>query len=296
MGALCGFPVGAVSAVDLYSGGKISKEETERLLTICNNTGPSFLVGIIGNVYWNRASFGVMLYIVQIVASVILGIISSLSESAPQPIKPATAPVTASNICAQREQNRASDSGFLSQLSSSISAAAVNMVVICGFIVFFSAVTDLIFPVTEALFPNSYVSVTVASLMEFSSAAKFATGHSNSVAAAAFTAFSIGWAGVSVHSQTAAFTSKHSLNLRRYYKSKFIQGLICASAIYVYAAKSNISPAFSAFSSIYTVSSHPMSAGAIATNVVFTVYFVWFIAKKRFVVRNHNLFINKTKK
>lgn len=43
LGILCGYPMGAKLAADLYQYGKISKREGEYLLTFCNNTSPAFL-------------------------------------------------------------------------------------------------------------------------------------------------------------------------------------------------------------------------------------------------------------
>lgn len=43
LGLLCGYPMGAKLAADLYQYGKISRREAEYLLTFCNNPSPAFL-------------------------------------------------------------------------------------------------------------------------------------------------------------------------------------------------------------------------------------------------------------
>lgn len=52
MGFLCGFPMGARVAGELYDAGKLSKWEAERLLAFCNNIGPiyflSFAMPVLG--------------------------------------------------------------------------------------------------------------------------------------------------------------------------------------------------------------------------------------------------------
>lgn len=52
MGFLCGFPMGARIVGELYSAGKLSKWEAERLLAFCNNIGPiyffSFAMSVLG--------------------------------------------------------------------------------------------------------------------------------------------------------------------------------------------------------------------------------------------------------
>lgn len=44
MGFLCGFPMGARIAGELYGTGKLSKWEAERLLAFCNNIGPIYFL------------------------------------------------------------------------------------------------------------------------------------------------------------------------------------------------------------------------------------------------------------
>ena len=47
LGAVCGFPVGAKSACEMYKRGELSKVHTEVLISWANNTGPSFVVSVI---------------------------------------------------------------------------------------------------------------------------------------------------------------------------------------------------------------------------------------------------------
>ena len=47
-GFLGGYPAGAQSISQLYKNDNLSKQGAERLLAFCNNAGPSFLFGIIG--------------------------------------------------------------------------------------------------------------------------------------------------------------------------------------------------------------------------------------------------------
>ena len=50
LGLLCGYPMGAKLAADLYYAGKISRQEAEYLLTFCNNPSPAFLITYVGNI------------------------------------------------------------------------------------------------------------------------------------------------------------------------------------------------------------------------------------------------------
>lgn len=247
LGAICGFPIGAVTAVNLYSNGEISKNEAERLLPVSNNTGPAFLIGVIGAVYWNSKAFGLVIYISQIFTSAIIGIISSRKI-----------PYTEyNNTFFSKNKDTYGEKNFLSQLSSSISSSAINMITVCGFVVFFSAIIDLLIPMCEIISPNGYAGVLLASFLEFSSAAKYASLLTHAPAGAALTAFAVGWAGISVHSQVMSFSisSKCNISMKKYFKYKFIQGIICGIVCYFYALITKISPSTGAFAGAVSYSS-----------------------------------------
>lgn len=47
IGFLCGFPMGARTIAQLYSMGRLSKEECRWLLSFCNNIGPAYMTGLV---------------------------------------------------------------------------------------------------------------------------------------------------------------------------------------------------------------------------------------------------------
>ena len=48
LGFVGGYPVGAKTAIALYESGSITKSEAERLLAFSNNSGPAFILGVVG--------------------------------------------------------------------------------------------------------------------------------------------------------------------------------------------------------------------------------------------------------
>ena len=62
LGLLGGYPVGGRTVGQLYRAGRLSKNEAERLLAFCNNAGPSFILGVVGDLPLSRpclfGSFG----------------------------------------------------------------------------------------------------------------------------------------------------------------------------------------------------------------------------------------------
>ncbi len=59
LGLLCGYPMGAKLTADLYHAGKISRQESEYLLTFCNNPSPAFLVTYVGHLSGRKSSGGI---------------------------------------------------------------------------------------------------------------------------------------------------------------------------------------------------------------------------------------------
>lgn len=51
---LGGYPVGAQSIAIAHHNGQLNKHDAERMLAFCSNAGPSFLFGIIGQMFYDR--------------------------------------------------------------------------------------------------------------------------------------------------------------------------------------------------------------------------------------------------
>ena len=50
-GLLGGYPTGAQGVYLAYRNGSLSKASAEHLLSFCNNAGPAFIFGVLGNVF-----------------------------------------------------------------------------------------------------------------------------------------------------------------------------------------------------------------------------------------------------
>ena len=70
LGFVGGYPVGARTALQLYQKGMCTKTEAERLLAFCNNSGPAFILGVVGAGVFASSKVGVLLYLAHAAASV----------------------------------------------------------------------------------------------------------------------------------------------------------------------------------------------------------------------------------
>ncbi len=223
LGAVCGLPLGGKYALSLYECGDISKEECERLIGICNNAGVGFVVMGIGFSLWENTSFGWLIYAVQIFSAIIAGaLLSSGCKRKEKSIS--IAPVTQEN----------NDPSFFSVFSSAVASSAINMLKLCGFVVFFGAVCEFMRHGAQALDLPALFSVTLSAFTEITFAAAqahefFLTGSYASLhGAKILTFFAIGFSGLSAHMQLSAFASRQEICMRKYYLTKLLCGLICA--------------------------------------------------------------------
>ena len=69
LGFIGGYPVGAKTAISLYENGMCTKTEAERLLAFCNNSGPAFILGVVGAGVFASSRVGVLLYLAHAAAS-----------------------------------------------------------------------------------------------------------------------------------------------------------------------------------------------------------------------------------
>ena len=75
MGIIGGYPIGAKSAVALYESGQCTQSECERMLSFCNNSGPAFILGVVGSGIFSSSKAGILLYAAHVLASVTVGIL-----------------------------------------------------------------------------------------------------------------------------------------------------------------------------------------------------------------------------
>ncbi|MDD5953253.1 MAG: hypothetical protein PUC32_06365 [Oscillospiraceae bacterium] len=78
LGWLGGYPTGARGIVSLYQHGSITRQQGERMLWFCINGGPSFLISVVGMGIYGSASFGLLLFICQTGALLLIGIVSGI--------------------------------------------------------------------------------------------------------------------------------------------------------------------------------------------------------------------------
>ncbi|NLO48351.1 MAG: sporulation protein [Clostridiales bacterium] len=239
LGFIGGYPVGAKTAITLYEKGQCSKLEAERLLSFCNNSGPAFILGVVGAGVFSNSIVGLLLYLAHTAASVVIGILfrnwgdggSYADSSGPylMPGKNQKAP------------------GFASAFTIAVKNAFQTTLNICGFVIFFTVIIRLLFianiiPAVASVlggifspfgFNQAAAERLLTGLIELTSGVwTLQNSAAQLTASAAMAAFMLGWAGLSIHCQALSFLCDSGLSAKTYIIGKFLHGILSAALVY----------------------------------------------------------------
>ena len=207
LGLTGGYPLGAAAIASLTRDGHMTREEAERVLGFCNNSGPAFLIGAAGTGVFHDRKLGVLLYLTHVLAAVILGVLMT--------------PRRAKRVSRERAQIKALSIG--EALPQAVREAIDAMLTVCGFAVTFSVVTGLL----------DSIGVLGAGLLEVGSGIGAMQGLPATRQNAALVAFLIGFGGVSVHCQTAAVMAGTGVKRRKHFWGRVLHGLLSAMMMLV---------------------------------------------------------------
>ena len=235
LGIIGGYPVGARTAISLYESGQCSREEAERLMSFCNNSGPAFILGVVGAGIFSSSSAGLWLYGAHVAASILVGILFRFYGAGT---------VTASHALPKAMQDRSLTVVFIEAVKGAFSST-LN---ICAFVIFFTVVIRLLFltgvithlaRLLSALLGNLGLRQDMAESL-LSGAIEMTSGvwSLRDMAASlgsrmCMAAFILGWAGLSVHCQVLSFIGQSGLCTRTYFFGKLLHGFLSAGIIWI---------------------------------------------------------------
>ena len=228
LGLAGGYPLGAITAAEMYSDGYLEKKEAEHLLGFCDNSGPAFIVAVAGSAIFGSRALGFFLYFIHVLTAIFTGIIlrgKGVAGNA-SPLANPTPP------------------SFSEVFSVSVRRAAMAAVSISGFVVFFSVITALLN--ASQLLPEfcgqlayhlelelHFIHSLVSGLIELGSGIASMTGLSLNAQNSALAAFIIGWGGLSVQAQGAAVIKESGLSAAKHLSGKLLHGVLSALLTYI---------------------------------------------------------------
>lgn len=276
LGIVGGYPVGARTAIALYREGACSRTEAERMLAFCNNSGPAFILGVVGSGIFGSARLGLRLYAAHVLASVLVGMLFRFYRRADAPEPLSAAPRTA-------------PPRFLSAFVDAVGSAASGVLRISAFVVSFAVLTDLLFA-TGALstlacwiarldvgLDAAHAEALLRGFLEVTTGLRsLASAEANLSAQLAMAACMLGWAGLCVHCQVLAFLEGSGLEPGPYIAGKLLQSVLSAGLI---ALSSRIWPlpveAASILADRLRVLTHAGAARSLLTACAGSLFVLW---------------------
>ena len=232
LGFIGGYPVGARTAISLYQSGMCSRTEAQRLLAFCNNSGPAFILGVVGAGVFASSRVGVLLCLAHALASVCVGVLFRFYPGDGKGRRGGGAPA------APRFQARR----FTAVFTGAVKNSFLSTLNICAFVIFFTVVLQML--VTTGVLPGmarllglllSPLGLTeewarrlLTGLVEISSGVWTLAGEGTFRGRLTMAAFLLGWAGLSVHCQVLSFLGDSGLSARTYLAGKLLHGGLSA--------------------------------------------------------------------
>lgn len=213
-GAFAGFPTGASILASLYENGEMTSEEAESILPFCNQAGASFVVGTMGMTLFGDVRYGWILFFAQTAAALTGLLLTAWTrKKIRQP------------CCRERRTY----SPF-SAVTAAVCESAAAMVGVCGFIVFFSLCTEVIFHLFSVLpfdLPT-FLPIVLSGFLEISSGMTVLASQTFSISVRVFFAgILLGFGGLCVFLQAFDRTERFFCSTKSYFFGKILTAILC---------------------------------------------------------------------
>lgn len=211
LGIISGYPLGAQVSVRLYEEGSLDKNEAERLLAFCNNSGPLFLLGSVGAAIYHSPRLGIILYTSHIAAALTVGVAFRFYK------RKGTAD------CVSVPSGN--ESGMAEIFSHALSGSVTSILGVCGAVVFFSVIANLM----ADFLPDGLMRTVFIAASELTSGIKGISASDIPLAQkAVLSSAAAGFAGFCVHLQVMSVAAGKGLSLAPYMVGKIFHALVAA--------------------------------------------------------------------
>ena len=245
MGIISGYPVGAKIAANFRKNNICTKEECERLLSFTNNSGPLFIIGTVGVLMFKNTTIGILLFITHILACITVGVIFRFwkyKKETTNYFKPSNSNSSTNKTVSFYNLGEV--------LSESITSSTSTILLIGGFVVIFSSIISILKAsgtltiLSNLLSPFFHtLNIDIAFISPLLSGFLEITNGINTISSIAckklsyniiFTAFLLGFGGISVLLQVLSITSKTDLSIKPYLYGKLLHGILAAFYTYIF--------------------------------------------------------------
>lgn len=194
-----GFPVGAKLIEKAYVNKQISKSNAEFMLAFCVNSGPAFIIIVIGSGFLSSIKLGYLLFTANLLATLTLLIFYIIYF--PKHESKKVAPVSKS---------------FSENFVSSTYEATQAILMICAYVVLFSTIIEIIKKIITVCTVRNYL----ISLLEITNGIAYAENNIY------YISFLLGFSGLCVHFQVISMCSTLKPNYFKFLLFRLIHGAL----------------------------------------------------------------------
>ncbi len=252
MSIISGYPVGAKITSSLREKKIISKTIGERTLSFSSTSGPLFMLGAVSIGILGNGKIAPLIMYPHYLGAITVGLAFNFYKSKEKP-NHSNNKNNASIILYTLNKNYSIGSVLSKAMLKSIN----TILLVGGFIIFYSVLTELIF--ISDIFNRflNYIPLSIniellkgviAGLLEVTTGIqRIASLNIELTYKLMIINFLIGWSGFSIHSQALSFISKTDMDSKLYIFSKLLHGIfasIYTGILYIFKYKEYIEPSF----------------------------------------------------
>ncbi|WP_407307600.1 sporulation integral membrane protein YlbJ [Desulfosporosinus sp. SB140] len=238
MGYTSGFPMGAVLTARLRKSGQITRIEGERLLAFTNNPSPGFMFGAVASGMLGKPTLGIILAGSVYLANLLVGFLFRFYHITASPAQPIKLP-SFKRAWQELKTAQLQDKRAIGQiLSDSIKQSFTTVIMVGGFMAFFSVILRLLniwhltlLLATLSHFLIRFIPITIQQAF-FNGLLEMTIGCQQTIQSVpilsqqiALLALLMGWSGLSVFAQVVGFISGTDLRVAPFVLARTLHGI-----------------------------------------------------------------------
>lgn len=224
-----GYPVGAKLLANSVNAKYLSPQKASILLSYCVNCGPAFLISGIGGVILGNAQLGIFMYISQIFACLIVGFISSFLLSNNIELQPINSTKSTQTLQTTQTTQTTPTTPTSKLLVTSVIDAVKSLSIICGFVVFFCAIS----PILINIFSNFIDEVLLNGILEVTAGCNLVTTL-NPLQGILYASCFVSFGGICVILQIFAMLLNTGISMKYFFLFKPLYILINVGITYIF--------------------------------------------------------------
>lgn len=248
IGYTSGYPVGAQIISRLWEENLCTTTEAERLMSFCNNSGPLFMLGAVAMGMFNNPKIGYVIMASNYLGAVTIGLLFRLYKKTNDINNHKNKDILKSAFNKMYNVRNQNKKKFSNMLSDAIIKSMNTMLLIGGYIIFFSVIIEFlkVYGIINLLsklispffiligFDANIVSSFLSGLLEITVGANLISQSIAPIEQKIIIVSSIiAWGGISTHGQVMSVIAKTKINYSPYFISKILHSIFAAIYSYI---------------------------------------------------------------